>query len=99
MVIAPKKAVTALITYAHAPRILSNIDLPPTKQKPGAWPGSYSFALLGNILIRLFSTHKYGFTASCISGHYQEAFAYATDPFRLIPSIVFLDSESSPCHL
>jgi hypothetical protein len=39
MVIAPKKAVTAPVTYAHASRILSNIDFPPTKQKPGAGAG------------------------------------------------------------
>ncbi|AEE56333.1 hypothetical protein UMNK88_1735 [Escherichia coli UMNK88] len=61
MVIAPKKAVTAPVTYAHASRILSNIDLPPTKQKPGAVPGNYNFALLGNILIYLFFMRDYGY--------------------------------------
>jgi hypothetical protein len=64
MVIAPKKAVTAPVTYAHASRILSNIDFPPTKQKPGAGPGNYNFALLGNILICLFTPYKYGLRLS-----------------------------------
>ncbi|OTD38317.1 hypothetical protein AW119_10140 [Escherichia coli] len=50
-------------------------------KKPGAGPGSYSFALLGNILICLFSTHKYGFTAFFLSGHYQAIIAFVRDPY------------------